>query len=124
MSYCCGQAGRYSRENDLFDSDSAWSDEILWASPLDQFDCYQRFSSLLSCTSPSSRLLHIPQLTNVPVPALSSANASLYQQAVGGLDGTQQAELGDIASKANEGGDAVVALAMATKMKQEGEAED
>lgn len=43
------EANRYARENDLFDSDSVWSDEILWASPLDQFDCYQRFSSLLSC---------------------------------------------------------------------------
>ncbi|GAA6009458.1 hypothetical protein JCM11491_003564 [Sporobolomyces phaffii] len=90
---------RYARENDLLDSDSAWSDEILWASPLDQFDCYQRFSSLLS--------------------SLSTGNAALYQQAVGGLDGTKQAELGDIAAKANEGGDHVVAAAMAAKLKQE-----
>ncbi|GAA5946962.1 hypothetical protein JCM3765_002093 [Sporobolomyces pararoseus] len=97
------EVNRYARENDLFDSDSAWSDEILWASPLDQFDCYQRFSSLLS--------------------SLSSANASLYQQAVEGLNATQQSELSDIAAKANDGGDAVVANAEAAKIKAE-EGED
>ncbi|GAA5932308.1 uncharacterized protein JCM15063_001186 [Sporobolomyces koalae] len=93
------EASRYARDNDLLDSDSAWSDEILWASPLDSFDCYQRFSALFS--------------------SLSSANANLYQQAVGGLDAAQQAELANIASKANEGGDAVVAVAMAAQIKQE-----
>ncbi|GAA6059439.1 hypothetical protein JCM10212_005378 [Sporobolomyces blumeae] len=93
------EANRYARSNDLLDSDSAWSDEILWASPLDQFDCYQRFSALLS--------------------SLSAANSTLYQTAVGGLNANQQAELGDIALKANEGGDVAVALAEATKIKQE-----
>ncbi|GAA5868463.1 hypothetical protein JCM1840_007004 [Sporobolomyces johnsonii] len=97
------EAARFARENDLLDSDSAWSDEILWASPLDQFDCYQRFSSLLS--------------------TLHAANPSLYQQAIGGLDASQQAQLGDIAAKANEGGDAVVAANVAATLKQESEAQ-
>ncbi|GAA5935374.1 hypothetical protein JCM1841_001937 [Sporobolomyces salmonicolor] len=95
------EAARFARENDLLDSDSAWSDEILWASPLDQFDCYQRFSSLL--------------LT------LHNANPSLYQQAIGGLDASQQAQLADIAAKANEGGDVVVAANVAATLKQESE---
>jgi len=48
------QANRLSRAGAFGDGDSAWSDEILWASPLDQFDSYQRFSGLLAGAHRSS----------------------------------------------------------------------
>ncbi|BGP14532.1 hypothetical protein JCM10213_005180 [Rhodosporidiobolus nylandii] len=83
------EADRLIRAQEFSDGDSAWSDEILWASPLDEFDSYSRFSGLLA--------------------GLQSANPALYQQSLAGLDASQQAVLADVATKANEGGDQVVA---------------
>ncbi|GAA5967114.1 hypothetical protein JCM11641_000445 [Rhodosporidiobolus odoratus] len=83
------EADRIIRAQEDSDAASAWSDEILWASPLDQFDSYQRFSGLLA--------------------GLQTANPALYQQSLAGLDEAQQGILSDVAAKANEGGDAVVA---------------
>ncbi|GJN87375.1 hypothetical protein Rhopal_000324-T1 [Rhodotorula paludigena] len=83
------EANRLARAGAFDDGDSAWSDEILWASPLDQFDSYQRFSGLLA--------------------GLQTANPTLYQQSLAGLSAEQQTILADVATKAAEGGDQVVA---------------
>ncbi|GAA6019455.1 hypothetical protein JCM10207_001394 [Rhodosporidiobolus poonsookiae] len=95
------EADRIIRAQEGYDGDSSWSDEILWASPLDQFDSYQRFSALLA--------------------GLQTANPTLYQQSLSGLDAEQQAVLADVATKAQEGGDAVVAAkAFAALQAEEG----
>ncbi|GAA6037955.1 hypothetical protein JCM8097_009507 [Rhodosporidiobolus ruineniae] len=96
------EADRIIRAQEMSDGDSAWSEEILWASPLDQFDSYQRFSGLLA--------------------GLQTANPTLYQQSLSGLDAAQQAILADVAAKANEGGDAVVAEKAFAAMQAEEEA--
>ncbi|BGP23398.1 nonsense-mediated mRNA decay protein [Rhodotorula toruloides] len=97
------EANRLARGGAFDDGDSAWSDEILWASPLDQFDSYQRFSGLLA--------------------NLQTANPSLYQSSLSALDASQRGVLADVASKAAEGGDAVVAAkAYAELQAEEGSA--
>ncbi|GAA5825525.1 hypothetical protein JCM3770_004314, partial [Rhodotorula araucariae] len=97
------EANRLARAGAFSDGDSAWSDEILWASPLDQFDSYQRFSTLLA--------------------GLQSANPTLYQSSLAGLSAEQQAVLADVAAKAAEGGDAVVAAQAFAALQAEGDAE-
>ncbi|GAA5884573.1 hypothetical protein JCM6882_005303 [Rhodosporidiobolus microsporus] len=97
------EADRLIRSQNAGDDASAWSEEILWASPLDQFDSYQRFSTLLA--------------------GLQTANPNLYQQSLSSLDTAQQSILADVAAKANEGGDAVVAeKAFAAMQAEEGDA--
>ncbi|GAA5868690.1 hypothetical protein JCM8547_003784 [Rhodosporidiobolus lusitaniae] len=98
------EADRIIRAQEASDGDSMWSDEILWASPLDQFDSYQRFSSLLA--------------------GLQTANPALYQQSLSALDAEQQSVLADVAAKANEGGDAVVAEKAWAALQAEMEAAD
>ncbi|GAA5829387.1 hypothetical protein JCM11251_005030 [Rhodosporidiobolus azoricus] len=95
------EADRLIRSHNGDDAD-AWSEEILWASPLDQFDSYQRFSGLLA--------------------GLQTANPALYQQSLSGLDTAQQSILADVAAKANEGGDAVVAEKAFAAMQAEDDA--
>ncbi|GAA5866795.1 hypothetical protein JCM3774_001803 [Rhodotorula dairenensis] len=96
------EAQRAARLGAFEDGDSGWSDEILWASPLDQFDSYERFSTLLA--------------------TLQTQNPSLYQSSLSGLDGEQQAVLSDVATKASEGGDAVVAANAFAAMQAEEDA--
>ncbi|GAA5899248.1 hypothetical protein JCM8208_001596 [Rhodotorula glutinis] len=97
------EANRLARSGAFGDGDSVWSDEILWASPLDQFDSYQRFSSLLA--------------------GLQNANPSLYQASLSGLSTEQQGVLADVAAKASEGGDAVVAQQAYAELQAEEPAE-
>ncbi|TKA51096.1 hypothetical protein B0A53_05882 [Rhodotorula sp. CCFEE 5036] len=96
------EAQRAARLAAFDDGDSGWSDEILWASPLDQFDSYERFSSLLA--------------------TLQAQNPTLYQAALSALDTEQQAVLSDVAAKAAEGGDAVVAVKAFEAMQAEEDA--
>jgi hypothetical protein len=66
----------------------------------------------------------LPSILNCPpATGLESANPTLYQQSLTGLDATQQAVLADVAAKANEGGDAVVAEKAWAAMQAEEEAE-
>ncbi|KWU42562.1 ARM repeat-containing protein [Rhodotorula sp. JG-1b] len=96
------EAQRAARLAAFDDGDSGWSDEILWASPLDQFDSYERFSNLLA--------------------TLQAQNPTLYQAALSALDTEQQAVLSDVAAKAAEGGDAVVAVKAFEAMQAEEDA--
>lgn len=109
------QANRLARAGAFDDGDSAWSDEILWASPLDQFDSYQRFSGLLAgaCLTLSSKssagLTDMRFSWRAQLAGLQTANPTLYQQSLAGLSAEQQTILADVATKAAEGGDQVVA---------------
>lgn len=100
--------------------------------------CGRRRSTNLTRTSASRdclRVSAVPQsvcdiagyedmLTNSNLPAdLQTANPSLYQSSLSALDASQQGVLADIASKAAEGGDAVVAAkAYAELQAEEGSA--
>lgn len=117
------QASRAARFGNGFadDGDSGWSDEILWASPLDQFDAYARFSSLLAGASELSLSRALPGSDGRISAGLQSQNATLYQSSLSGLSAEQQTVLADVASKAAEGGDAVVAERAFAAMQAEEE---
>ncbi|KDE03158.1 hypothetical protein MVLG_06352 [Microbotryum lychnidis-dioicae p1A1 Lamole] len=77
-------AGATEGEDDD-DARSDWSDEILWASPLDDVDAYVKFTTVLTTLERS-----VPEL---------------FQLAVGPLDAKQKAELEVVARRALAGGE-------------------
>ncbi|SCV67913.1 BQ2448_5524 [Microbotryum intermedium] len=80
-----GTLGGNEDEDDDDDACSNWSDEILWASPLDEIDTYVKFTTVLT--------------------TLERSVPDLFQLAVGPLDAKQKAELGVVARRALAGGE-------------------
>lgn len=70
---------------DESDNGSTWSDEILWASPLDQFDAYVRFAATIG--------------------ALEQGAPQLFQLATQGLTPPQREELQAVGQRAARGGE-------------------
>lgn len=95
------QAGREDDEDS--DAGSTWSEEILWASPLDEIDMYQRFTATITGSSP-------PQLSpraflTLFSTAIETVNPALFQLATQPLDGAARAELEAVAARSLRGGE-------------------
>lgn len=89
------------------DAGSNWSEEILWASPLDQFDAYTRFTACLTCASLPPHFVVTDGCA-----ALEIINPRLFGLATGPLDLMQRSELESVAARALQGGEkAIVAPA-------------
>ncbi|GAA93944.1 uncharacterized protein L969DRAFT_70042 [Mixia osmundae IAM 14324] len=73
-------------EEDDDDLESTWSEEVMYATPMDDFDSYRHFASVLS--------------------QLESANPEIYAAATRSLTVAQQSELAKIAHQASHGGEA------------------
>lgn len=76
---------------------------MLWASPLDQFDAYTRFTACLACSFPPF-IKSKPRLI-FDFAALEIINPALFQLAVSPLDAEQRGVLESIGARAMAGGE-------------------
>lgn len=98
-------------ESDDDDNASTWSEEVIWSSPLDEFDSYIRFTAVLTCqcyfSSLSSRAESL-MIRGFLEAALEVSSPQLFRIATESLDAQERNHLESIGARALAGGEKAI----------------